>query len=155
MIDALLRKWLQRLPHPFTQEDRAKGFRYDVSILQAEFSTTHLLASPVHGRLFLEEVVREHIGLGRPDQVSLIFERRITKRTPWRFRSRVITEGVTPSLHLEYKHSRIKLEQTSRGSLLSKDAFAEMNAPVEVDCARSWRDCSGESPDDQCQPDDL
>ena len=37
-IDALLRKWLTRIPHPFTPEDRAAGYRYDISILQAEFS---------------------------------------------------------------------------------------------------------------------
>jgi hypothetical protein len=32
----------------------------------------------------------------------------LTKRTPGRFRTRVITEGVTPSLHVDYKHSKIK-----------------------------------------------
>ena len=37
-IDALLRKWLAILPHPFTAADRAAGYRYDLSILQAEFS---------------------------------------------------------------------------------------------------------------------
>ena len=40
--------------------------------------------------------------------MQLIFERRVTKRTPGRFRTRVLTEGVTPSLHIDYKHSRIK-----------------------------------------------
>ena len=35
-IDALLRKWLRRLPHPFTPADRAAGYRYDISILQAD-----------------------------------------------------------------------------------------------------------------------
>jgi len=33
---------------------------------------------------------------------------RATCRTPERFRSRVITHGVIPSLHFDYKHSRIK-----------------------------------------------
>jgi hypothetical protein len=33
-IDGLLRKWLTRLPHPFGAEDRAAGYRYDISILQ-------------------------------------------------------------------------------------------------------------------------
>ena len=47
-------------------------------------------------------------GGGRPDQVSLIFQRRITKRTPGRFRTRLLTEGVSPSLHVYYKHSKIK-----------------------------------------------
>src|SRR5215475_3341040 len=41
-IDALLRKWLERLPHPFTAADRKAGYRYDVSILQAEFSLTQV-----------------------------------------------------------------------------------------------------------------
>ena len=58
--------------------------------------------------MFFEEVIRENLDIGRPDQVQLIFDRRITKRTPGRFRTRVITEGVTPSLHVDYKHSRIK-----------------------------------------------
>jgi len=107
-IDALLRKWLRRLPHPFTAADRRAGYRYDLSILQAEFSLTQVLDRPVTGRVFFEEVIRENLDIGRPDHVQLIFERRVTKRTPGRFRTRVITEGVTPSLHVDYKHSSIK-----------------------------------------------
>jgi hypothetical protein len=107
-IDALLRKWLGRLPHPFTPADRAAGYRYDVSTLQAEFSLTQVLDRPLTGRVFFEEVIRENLDIGRPDHVQLIFERRIGARTPGRFRTRVITEGVTPSLHIDYKHSRIK-----------------------------------------------
>jgi hypothetical protein len=107
-IDALLRKWLARLPHPFTSKDRAAGYRYDVSILQAEFSLTQVLDQPRTGRIFFEEVIRENLDIGRPDHVQLIFHRRISKRTPGRFRARVITEGVTPSLHVDYKRSRIK-----------------------------------------------
>ena len=51
-IDALLRKWLARLPHPFSPADRAAGYRYDISILQAEFSLTQVLDKPVSGRIF-------------------------------------------------------------------------------------------------------
>jgi hypothetical protein len=107
-IDALLRKWLGRLPQPFTPDDRQAGYRYEVSILQAEFSLTQVLDRPLTGRIFFEEVIREHLDLGRPDQVQLIFDRRVTRRTPGRFRTRVITEGVIPSLHVDYKRSRIK-----------------------------------------------
>src|SRR3954452_8333979 len=107
-IDALLRKWLRRLPPPFTVADRLAGYRYDVSILQAEFSLTQVLDRPLSGRVFFEEVIRENLDIGRPDQVQLIFDRRVTKRTPGRFRTRVLTEGVAPSLHIDYKHSRIK-----------------------------------------------
>jgi hypothetical protein len=107
-IDALLRKWLARLPHPFTAADRAAGYRYDVSILQAEFSLTQMLDKPVSGRIFFEQVIRENLDLGRPDQVGLVFDRRVRRDTPGRFRTRVITEGVTPSLHVDYKHATIK-----------------------------------------------
>jgi len=103
-----LRKWLHRLPHPFTRADRAAGYRYDISILQAEFSLTQVLDRPVTGRAFFEEVIRENLDIGRPSQAQLIFERRVTRRTSGRFRTRVITEGVIPSLHVDYKSSRIK-----------------------------------------------
>jgi hypothetical protein len=107
-IDGLLRKWLARLPHPFTPQDRAAGYRYDVSILQAEFSLTQILDRPLTGRIFFEEVIRENLDIGRPDRVQLIFNRAIVKKTPGRFRTRVLTDGVTPSLHIDYKGSRIK-----------------------------------------------
>ena len=111
-IDALLRKWLAILPHPFTAADRAAGYRYALSILQAEFSLTQMLDKPVSGRMFFEQVIRDNLDIGRPDQVALIFDRRLKRRgphpTPGPFRTRVITEGVTPSLHVDYKHTRIK-----------------------------------------------
>lgn len=67
-----------------------------------------MLDRPLTGRAFFEEVIHENLDLGNPGQVQLMFTRRITKRTPGRFRTRVITEGVTPSLHIDYKHSKIK-----------------------------------------------
>ena len=107
-IDALLRKWLRKLPHPFTAADRRAGYRYEISILQAEFSLTQVLDRPVTGRVFFEEGSRENLDIGRPSQVQLIFDRRVSRRTPGRFRTRVITEGVVPSLHIDYKNTRIK-----------------------------------------------
>jgi hypothetical protein len=107
-IDALLRKWLRKLPRPYTAFDRAAGYRYQPSILQAEFSLTHVLDRPLTGRLFFEDVIRENLDIGRPSQVQLIFDRQVTRRTSGRFRTRVITEGVIPSLHVDYKQSRIK-----------------------------------------------
>jgi hypothetical protein len=111
-IERFVRKWLARLPHPFTPADRAAGYRYDISVLQAEFSLTQVLDRPLSGRVFFEEVVRENIDLGRPDRVSVIFARRVQggrrRPTPGRFRTRVFTEGVVPSLHIEYKSSRVK-----------------------------------------------
>lgn len=107
-IDALLRKWLQRLPHPFSARDRQAGYLYQISILQIELSLTQVLDRPVRGRIFFEDVIRENLDIGRPKQVQLIFDRAVTKKTPGSFRTRVITDGVIPSLHIDYKGTRIK-----------------------------------------------
>ncbi len=109
-IDGLLRKWLARVPHPFTPEEREAGFRYDISILHAEFALTQVLDRPLTGRILCAEIIRENLDVGRPSQVQLIFGRRVTTQTTarHRFRTRVITQGVIPSLYADYKHRRIK-----------------------------------------------
>ena len=107
-IETLLRKWLRLLPHPFSARDRQAGYRYDLSILQIELSLTQVFDRPRTGRIFLEEVIRENLDIGRPQQVQLIFDRGVTKATPGLFRTRVITDGVVPSLHVDYKGTGIK-----------------------------------------------
>ena len=111
-IDALARKWLAILPNPYSAADQAAGYRYDISVLQAEFSLTQVLDRPLSGRIFFDQVIHDNLAIGRPDQVGLIFARRIIRKgphpTPGRFRTRVITDGVTPSLHVDYKNSKIK-----------------------------------------------
>jgi hypothetical protein len=111
-IDTFFRKWLARLPHPFTAADRRAGYRYELSILQAEFSLTQVLDRPHSGRVFFEQLIRDNLDLGRPDKASLIFDRRVRLRgkrpTQSRWRTRVLTPEVTPSIHVDYKHSKIK-----------------------------------------------
>ena len=46
-------------------------------------------------------MIRENLDLGRPDRVQLIFERRVGKLMPGRFRTRVIQDRVILSLHIE------------------------------------------------------
>ena len=107
-IEAVVRKWLARLPDPFTATDHAAGFNPKLSILQAEFSRTQVFDRPLSGRHLFEEIIRENLDLGRPSKVSLIFNRRIDKRTPGTFHTRVVTQGVIPSLQVGYKFSKIK-----------------------------------------------
>ncbi|MFB1489558.1 MAG: hypothetical protein AADX96_21290 [Thiocapsa sp. C3-sup] len=71
-IEAMVRKWCARLPHPFTPEDRAAGFRYELSILQAEFARTQVIDRPLAGCQLREELIRENlinntgvVGIGR------------------------------------------------------------------------------------------
>jgi len=104
-------RWSHRLPWPLRPEDRAAGFDHRVTLCQLEISLTQIFDRPVQGRHFFEAVIRENLDLGRPDRVRLLFPRRLTRRTPppaYGYRTRIITDGVEPSLHIEYKHSHLK-----------------------------------------------
>ena len=107
-INRLFRKWLKRLPLPLRPEDRAAGYDWDLSIWQMEVSLTQIFDRPLRGREFFEEIIRDNLDLGRPDRVQLIFDRVVTKKTPGEFRTRVIQDGVHPSLHIDYKNFDLK-----------------------------------------------
>lgn len=104
-------RWQARLPWPLTPADRTAGYQHRLSIWQLEVSRTQVFDQPVQGRHFFEAVIRENLDLGRPDRISLLFPKRITRRTPapaHGYRTRVITTGIAPSLHIEYKHTDVK-----------------------------------------------
>jgi hypothetical protein len=107
-LNALLRRWLKRLPNPYPQKDQRAGYRYDLSMLQVEFALTQVVDRPLSGRVFFERVIKDNLDLGRPKNVQAIFDRRVIKTTPSRFRTRVITQGVLPSLWIDYKSCTIK-----------------------------------------------
>ena len=89
-------------------EDREAGYDWDLSIWQMEVSLTQIFDRPLRGREFFEEIIRDNLDLGRPDRVQLIFDRVVTKKTPGEFRTRVIQDGVHPSLHINYKNFDLK-----------------------------------------------
>jgi hypothetical protein len=110
-VQAFFDRWAARLPAPLTARDRAAGYTHRLALQQVEVSLTQVFARPVQGRHFFEAVIRENLDLGRPDRVGLLFPLRITRKTPppaWGYRTRVITDGVDPSLHVEYKSSHVK-----------------------------------------------
>ena len=51
-------------------EDETAGYRYELSILQAEFSLTQMLDRPVSGRIFFEQVLHDNLDIGHPDQIA-------------------------------------------------------------------------------------
>lgn len=137
-IDAFFRKWLRLLPHPFTADDRRIGFLYKLSIMQMEVSTTQVFDRPIHGRQFFEEVIRDNLDIGRPDRVQLLFGRRLRMRgptkTPGTFRTRVLTEGVQPSLRFDYKRTKVKQYFKLARALRTETTF---NDAYDFDIGRS------------------
>jgi hypothetical protein len=110
-VQAFFERWSSRLPWPLRPQDRAAGFEHRLTLWQMEISLTDVFDHPVQGRHFFESLIRDNLDLGRPDRVSLLFPTRTTSRTPpprHGYRTRVITDGVSPSLHVEHKSSHIK-----------------------------------------------
>jgi hypothetical protein len=76
--------------------------------LQLEISHTQVFDRPLHGRQFFEEVIKDHIDLGRPDQIQVIFGKRRRPRPQRAPRTRIFTEDVNPSLQVGFKNTRVK-----------------------------------------------
>jgi hypothetical protein len=122
-IEAFFTHWQAHLPLPLTPAHHARGFTYQLSVLQLEGSLTQVLDRPLRGREFFETVIRDNLDLGRPDQVQLLFPRKITRATPGRFTTRVITTGVNPSLHIAYKRCHIKQYFKEERALRTETTF--------------------------------
>jgi hypothetical protein len=90
------------------RERSGSGYDWQLSIRQREVSLTQIFDRPQRRREFFEEVMRDNLDLGRPDRLQLIFDRKVTKATPGRFRTRVMQRGVPPSLHIQYKNFDLK-----------------------------------------------
>jgi hypothetical protein len=99
---------LKRIPLPLRAQDREAGYDWALSIWQMEVSLRQIFDRPLPGREFFEEVIRDNLDLGRPNRVQLIVDRVVTKKTPGEFRTRVIQDGVHPSLQIQYKNFDLK-----------------------------------------------
>jgi hypothetical protein len=107
-LQVFFERWMAWLPLPLTGADRAGGYWWELSMRRIEVSRTVVFDAPRHGRAFFEALVQDNLGIGRPDEVSLIFDRRIRSDTQTGFATRVVTRGVDVTVNVFYKHSRIK-----------------------------------------------
>ena len=139
-VQGFFARWSRRLPSPFTADDLRAGYGYQMSFRQFEVSDTCVFDRPQAGRMWFEGVIRDHLDVGRPDQIALIFHRRVTARTPGTFRTRVITRGVDPTLCCYYKSSRIK-QYFKEGRALRTETVicnADDFAIGRRVCAQNW-----------------
>jgi hypothetical protein len=58
-----------------------------MSFRQFEVADTCVFDRAPAGRMWFEGVIRDHLDVGRPDQIALIFHRRVTRCTPGIFRT--------------------------------------------------------------------
>lgn len=110
-VQACFDRWSRRVPWPLSEGHRAAGYEHRLTLWQLETSLTQVFERPVYGRQFFDEVIREHLDLGRPNRVGALFPQRLTKRTPpppHGYKTRVFVAGVDPSLHVDFKRSHVK-----------------------------------------------
>jgi hypothetical protein len=100
-------RWLAVLPSPFIAAERGR-YRYRLSIRQLELSDTRVFDRPAAGRAWFEQTIRDQLDLGRPDRVQIVFGRKVSRATPGRFQTQVISSGVQPVIQAHYKHSKVK-----------------------------------------------
>ncbi len=77
-VQSCFDRWSHTVPWPLLDVHRAAGYEHRLSIWQVESSLTQVFDRPLYGRQFFEEVIREHMDLGRPDRVSALFAQRLT-----------------------------------------------------------------------------
>ena len=111
--------WVKKLARPGTAHAICEDYRASASIDldhdRADRAAGRKLVMPLRVASRLVGVLNINTHLKRdalpPDRVSLLFPQRTTRATPTPlhgYRTRVITEGVNPSLHIAYKRSHVK-----------------------------------------------
>jgi hypothetical protein len=107
-IQAFFDRWARLIPTPLTVEDRAGGYWWELSMRQVEVSRTIVFDDPRRARAFFEALVTDNIGIGRPENVSMVFARQVRKTTTEPFIGRVFSPGSEVKMDFTYKHSRVK-----------------------------------------------
>ncbi|MBV9116173.1 MAG: hypothetical protein JOY63_02280 [Acetobacteraceae bacterium] len=107
-VQAFFDRWIVQLPAPLTTEDAAAGYWWELSMRQVEISRTLVLDAPRRARAFFEALVADNIGIGRPEEVSMVFARRLGRPTHHPYQTRIFTSGTQVRIDFRYKHSRVK-----------------------------------------------
>ena len=132
-IQAFFDRWMRRLPLPLTMGDRRAGYWWELSMRQIEVSRTIVFDAPRRARSFFEALVADNLGIGRPDEIKVIFNRRIRSDTKGEFATRVVTRGTDVTVNAFYKHSRIK-EYLKEGRALRIETV--VNSPTDLGVQR-------------------
>jgi hypothetical protein len=129
-VQAFFDRWITFIPTPLTDSDRAGGLWWELSMRQVEVSRTLVFDDPRRARSFFEALVQDNIGIGRPEQVSLVFARQVRKTTREPFGTRIFTAGTDVRIDFRYKHSRVK-QYLKDGRALRVETV--INKPKDLD----------------------
>jgi len=107
-IAGFCERWWARLPLPLTDADRTGGYWWDIAMRQVEVSRTIVFTAPRHARGFFEALCADNLDIGRPEQMQLVFGRRVRTPPPDGYRTRLLRCGDEVTLNAHFGHSRVK-----------------------------------------------
>ena len=107
-IRVFCERWWARLPLPLTEADRAAGYWWDISMRQVEVSRTIVFDAPCHARGFFEALCTDNLDIGRPEEMQIIFGRRVVTPPLGGYRTRLLRRGDEVTLNAFFRHSRVK-----------------------------------------------
>jgi len=103
-------------------------------VRQVEVSRTIVFDAPRRARAFFEATVADNLDSGRPDEIKLVFSRRIrSSDNKGEFATKVVTRGTEVMINAFYKHSRIK-QYLKEGRALRMDTV--VNGPTDLGVGR-------------------
>jgi hypothetical protein len=129
-VQAFFDRWIAAIPTPLTGCDRAAGYWWELSMRQVEVSRTLVFDDPRRARAFFESLVADNVGIGRPDEMAMVFQRRLTRPTKHPYRTRVFGPGTEVKIDFAYKHSRVK-QYLKEGRALRVETV--INKPSDID----------------------
>ncbi len=132
-VQAFFDRWMACIPTPLTSHDRAAGYWWQLSIRQVEISRTIVFDDPRRARGFFEALVADNIGIGRPEQVSMVFARPLRRPAKTDYGTRVFTTGTDVRIDFRYKHCRIKQYLKDSRALRVETVI---NNPTDLDVRR-------------------
>jgi hypothetical protein len=128
-IQGFFDRWITQIPTPLTATDRAAGYWWELSMRQVEVSRTIVFDDPRRARGFFEALVADNVGIGRPEQVAILFARQVRTTTKEPFRTRVFGPGTEVKMDFAYKHSRVK-QYLKQGRALRIETV--INKPYDI-----------------------
>jgi hypothetical protein len=105
-----LDRWITQIPTPL-DTDRAAGYWWELSMPQVEVRRTIVVADPRRARGFFAALVADNVGVGRPEQVAILFARQVPTTTKEPFRTRVFGPGPEVKMDFADKHARVKQDR--------------------------------------------
>jgi hypothetical protein len=129
-VQAFFDRWMPAIPTPLSGEDRAVGYWWELSMRQVETSRTLVFDDPRRARGFFEALVQDNIGIGRPEEVSLVFARHLRRPTRHPYQTRIFSTGTEVRIDFRYKHSRVK-QYLKDGRALRIETV--INKPADLD----------------------